>query len=136
MSQDLKPRPALQIDSSARARFFHLYATPDGETHLRVRKVRPGADMAPLVGLNAAAFVQSVAPFHGVGRRQFVLNLTGQLDVEVSDGTKQRIGPGDLVLLEDVGSKGHATTLRGPVTCIFLVVAENFDVERWAEPVA
>jgi len=54
------------------------------------------------------------------------------LEVELSDGTKRRIGPGDLVLLEDTTGKGHVTRLVSPVTCLFIRVADNFDVKKWA----
>ena len=65
-------------------------------------------------------------------QRQFAINLTGELEVEVSDGARRRLGPGDLVLLEDTHGKGHVTRLLEPVTCLFIRVEEDFDVEAWA----
>jgi hypothetical protein len=35
------------------------------------------------------------------------------MEMETTDGTVKRLGPGDLVLLEDTSGKGHVT--RNPV---------------------
>jgi len=52
----------------------------------------------------------------------------------ISDGDRRRIGPGDLVLLEDTYGKGHVTRLLSPVTCLFLRVEGDFDVEACEVP--
>jgi hypothetical protein len=44
---------------------------------------------------------------HVAPRRQFLLNLRGIVEVEVSDGEVRRFGPGDLVLVDDTTGIGH-----------------------------
>jgi hypothetical protein len=44
------------------------------------------------------------APF-----RQVMCVLDGTFEVEASDGTKRRLDPGGVLLLEDTSGKGHAT---------------------------
>jgi hypothetical protein len=39
--------------------------------------------------------------------------LRGAIDVEVSDGTSRRFGPGDLVLAADTSGRGHITRVVG-----------------------
>ena len=41
-------------------------------------------------------------------------SLSGGLEIEVSDGTKRRIGPGDIVIAEDPEGEGHITREIGP----------------------
>ena len=111
---------------------LHVYATPDGESHLEVLKVAPGAGNLPLEGLRAISYQPNKVDWHNAPAPQFAINLSGDLQVETSDGTKRKIGPGDLVFLEDTKGKGHITRLLGPVTALFIRPADGFDIRKWA----
>lgn len=54
-----------------------------------------------------------VGDWHPTPQRQFAILLSGQLEVEVSDGELRRLGAGSVVLLEDVSGKGHLTRVVG-----------------------
>jgi uncharacterized cupin superfamily protein len=45
----------------------------------------------------------------GITRRgvKFVVNLSGEVEITVSDGETRRFGPGTILLAEDVTGKGH-----------------------------
>jgi quercetin dioxygenase-like cupin family protein len=73
--------------------------------------------------------------WHTAPRRQFAINMTGELEVEITSGRRERIGAGDLVFLEDVTGKGHVTRALGPITNLFLHVPDTFDVVAWARGV-
>jgi hypothetical protein len=46
--------------------------------------------------------------WHNAPRRQFVVMLSGgQVELEVGDGSKRRLGPGDVLLAEDTTGRGH-----------------------------
>jgi hypothetical protein len=45
--------------------------------------------------------------WHTVPRRQYVITLSGAVDIEVGNGTIRRFGPGDILLAEDTTGKGH-----------------------------
>ena len=47
--------------------------------------------------------------WHPSPRRQLYINLGGRLEAKVADGETRRVGPGDIVLLEDLTGKGHVT---------------------------
>ncbi len=111
---------------------FHVYATPDGESHLEVIKVSPNAGNLPLTHLRAISYRPNKVDWHNAPAPQFAINLTGELQVELSDGEKHKIGPGDLVFLEDTKGKGHITRLLGPVTALFIVPPAGFDIRKWA----
>jgi quercetin dioxygenase-like cupin family protein len=42
-------------------------------------------------------------------RRQHVVILTGEVEIEVTDGSKCRLVPGDILLAEDTTGQGHIT---------------------------
>lgn len=60
--------------------------------------------------------------FHNAPRRQYVVNLTGSVDIEVGDGTRRRLGPGSILLAEDTTGRGHKSqAVAGePRTCLFI----------------
>ena len=113
-------------------RIWHVYATADGESHLESITVAPTATTLPLTGLRAISYQPNKVNWHNAPAPQFAINLTGFLQVELSDGMKHKIGPGDLVYLEDTKGKGHITRLLSPVTALFIVPTPGFDIHRWA----
>ena len=68
--------------------------------------------------------------FHTAPRRQFVVNLTGAVDITVGDGTVRRLGPGEILLAEDILGHGHKSrAVEGqPRTCLFLPINEDSDI--------
>ncbi len=51
--------------------------------------------------------------FHPAPRRRWMSMLSGQIDIQMADGTIHSFGPNDLRLWEDVTGQGHKT--RFPV---------------------
>ena len=131
-TQPLPSVAAPRSNEGARPRIFRVYATADGETHIEQVEVAPTAGPLPLTNLRAVSYSPAKVEWHRAPARQFAINLTGEIEAEVSDGTKQRIGPGDLVFLEDTTGKGHITRLLSPVTALFIVPDEGFDLRAWA----
>jgi hypothetical protein len=41
-------------------------------------------------------------------------SLTGAVDIEIGDGTVRRLGPGDILIAEDLTGQGHGTREVGP----------------------
>jgi len=60
--------------------------------------------------------------FHNAPRRQLVINLTGSVEIEVGDGTVRRLGPGEILLAEDVDGQGHISRNvdGGARSCLFI----------------
>ncbi len=123
--------PVANTDVQPRA--FHVFATADGESHFEEISVAPGAGTLPLTGLRAISYKPNKVNWHLAPQPQFAINLSGNLEVETSDGAKHKIGPGDLVYLEDTHGKGHVTRLLGPVTALFIHPADGFDLRAWAK---
>jgi hypothetical protein len=60
--------------------------------------------------------------YHPAPRRQYVITLAGQVEIEIGDGTIRRFGPGDVMLAEDTTGHGHITRVIGgqPRDCIMI----------------
>ena len=123
-------------------RVIRIYADAEGNSHIqdlviatksaRGRTTR-SAGAIPATGSSYAEYTASATEdWHRAPGRQFSISMSGEIEVEVSDGTRRAIHPGDMVFLEDLQGKGHITRLLSPVTNIFIRVADNFDVVAWA----
>jgi quercetin dioxygenase-like cupin family protein len=51
--------------------------------------------------------------YHPAPRRQYVITLAGQVEIETGDGTVRRFGAGDVMLAEDNTGRGHITRVVG-----------------------
>ena len=62
------------------------------------------------------------AKAHPPPKRQFVVVLEGEVEVETSDGDKRRFTPGMLALAEDVGGEGHITRVVSSTPWTFMAI--------------
>lgn len=107
-------------------KYVRLYATPDGESHFEDVEVMtaaaPGSGPVALtlsgaIAAVSAQFVDSSVPvdeavgewmaWHVGPRRQFVVRLAGEGELQASDGEIRHVGPGSVVLVEDTTGRGH-----------------------------
>jgi uncharacterized cupin superfamily protein len=56
--------------------------------------------------------------WHPAPQRQFVIILSGQLQIGFEDGSTKVFGPGDARLVEDTTGKGHTTIALGNEPCV------------------
>lgn len=59
---------------------------------------------------------------HNESRRQYVITLSGQVDVEIGDGTKLKFGPGDVIFAMDLEGQGHSTTTVGDEPWVYCAI--------------
>ncbi len=99
-------------------KYFRIYSDPHGESHfedvdIALDEHSGGSDISTLYPATGVIFRRSPADqlldWHPAPRRQFVITLSGEAEVEASDGEVRRIGPGTIMLAEDVTGKGHIT---------------------------
>lgn len=124
---------AQSATAPSEAKVVRIYATPDGGSRVEELTISPDAKPIDITRMTASVYGGSArAPdWHTAPRKQFAINMSGELEVEVTDGTRHRIGS-DLVYLEDLTGKGHVTRALGPITNVFLHVPDDFDVVAWA----
>ena len=61
-------------------------------------------------------------PWHHAPGYAAVFNLSGSVEIEVGDGTKRVIGPGDILIAEDVTGQGHYTREVGSEARVSVLV--------------
>jgi len=97
---------------------FHLHGDADGETYLAplefpvketyAGRVR-GLNDIPVTTMGFGEFVgrKPDAGMHSAPRRQFLVVLKGELELETSLGQQEHLKSGDVLLADDIGAKGH-----------------------------
>ena len=63
-----------------------------------------------------------VQDWHPAPRRQYVITLSGQSEIEIGDGTKRRFGPGDIFLADDTTGRGHITRAVGAEPRLYVTI--------------
>jgi quercetin dioxygenase-like cupin family protein len=98
-----------------------LYTGPDGQTHAQEVEAKFTAgntnEVFKLIAITGAelhrAAPGTVIDWHTAPRRQYVITLSGQGEIEVAGGKKFTVGPGHIDLVEDTTGKGHITRVTG-----------------------
>lgn len=116
-------------------RVWRVYSGPDGQSHVAELPLalKPFTDVEGAHGESTALQAASgiafrVAPagyvldWHCAPRRQYSISLSGEAEIEVGDGTVVRIGPGDVVLAEDLTGRGHVTRVVGDQPRVYAIV--------------
>lgn len=115
---------------------IRLFTGPDGETHFEdgELELQKGDFAPPAEPIGVTAFQAASAfgflggapgwfgDWHPAPRRQFIIWLSGQTEIAVSDGEVRILKPGDVLLLEDTTGKGHASRTVGHETAFCAVV--------------
>lgn len=111
---------------------LHIYADEDGISHGR-RVVLKSSNLAiPVQSIAYGSIGAGVTHWGSAPTKRFSINTIGDIEVELGDGTRHRIGKGDLVFIEDRAGTGHRSHFLTPVANLFIIVADDFDFDLWA----
>ena len=103
-------------------RIHNLYVDDKGETHWRDIEVqwveeRQMSKLSARLPANGIIFRETSGDYdldwHPAPRRQYIINLDGGVQITASDGEARQIGAGEVILVEDVGGKGHLSKSIG-----------------------
>ena len=117
-----------------------IYTGADGLSHSeRVEMKLTPNGTSSMKATSAEFSSRPAAPagdWHTGPRRQFVITLSGQAELEVANGQKVPIGPGNINLIEDTTGKGHITKNFGPEDRIALTIplADGVVIEGTRRP--
>jgi hypothetical protein len=117
-------------------KYVRLHADKNGDTHFADATIaldeadyRPPAPLAFVSHAYQTDGMQFVRLPSGwaadsiqVPKKQFLICLKGHLEVTASDGKTRSFGPGDTVLMEDVGGKGHRTRVSSAGECLAAII--------------
>lgn len=97
-------------------RITRLWSDSSGESHFEDIDV-PLDDRGAIGWLSARQRAGEVSlrvtdadydyDWHNAPARQYVVMLSGSVEIEASDGEVRRFGPGDVLLAEDTAGRGH-----------------------------
>ncbi len=92
---------------------YRMYAGNDGQSHIEMLDLVSHPEMT--VGQAATSIVFREEPpgrfsdWHHAPRRQYVIQLSGEVEIGLGDGSTVRYKPGDARLVEDTTGQGHTT---------------------------
>ena len=114
---------------------WRVYSGSDGKSHVAELPLamKPFTDTEGAHGegtpmQSAAGIAFRVSPpgyvlsWHCAPRRQYSISLSGTAEIEVEDGTKVQLRPGDAVLAEDLTGQGHITRVVGNEPRFYAIV--------------
>ena len=110
---------------------IRVYAGSDGQSHFE--EIHPklesrgdqsaSGELIPGTGIVIRRFEPTRSnPWHHAPGRYAVFTLSGAVEVEIGDGTVRRLGPGDILIAEDLTGQGHATREVGPEARVSIFV--------------
>jgi hypothetical protein len=107
-------------------KIWRVYSGTDGKSHIEEAPMAlepfkdvegsygQGTPMESASGIAFRVFPPGyVLEWHCAPRRQYSITLSGAAEIEVGDGTVARVGPGDVILAEDLTGQGHVTRVVG-----------------------
>jgi hypothetical protein len=103
-------------------RVTRIYTGADGKTKVEEFEVPletqdAGTDLSHTVALTSMQFRRTnqnyYLDWHPASRRQFVVTLAGESEIELEGGQKLRLGPGHILLAEDTTGQGHISRAVG-----------------------
>lgn len=107
-----------------------IFTGPDNESHFEEKE----SEFKPTGGMEASATEEAtgiyfrrapaghVQDFHPAPRRQYVITLSGQVEIETGDGTVRRFGAGDVFLADDTTGRGHITRVVGTEPRVYVTI--------------
>lgn len=107
--------------------FVRLYSGDDGQSHFEELDRAEGPALFSKVQSASAIFFRNDCPdrilrWHTAPRRQYVITLSGSVDIRIGDGTVKTLVPGDVLLAEDLTGQGHTAVPKGTWTRAYIPI--------------
>jgi hypothetical protein len=102
--------------------YVRLYEDASGISHFEDVQVDlsdngSASQLSPTLPVSGMNFRRNLMSYdldwHAAPRRQFIVNLTGGVEITASDGEVRVFGPGSIMLVEDTTGKGHKSKATG-----------------------
>ena len=98
---------------------FRMYTGDDGKSHIEELKLPTHPELTLPSPTQDIAFREWG---HPAPRRQYIISLSGIIEIGLEDGATHRFVPGDARLVEDTTGKGHTTLVPGNEPSISAVI--------------
>src|SRR5260370_1822493 len=99
-----------------------LYTGPDGKTKVEEYEIPlkaqgKGTELSQTVAVKSLQFRRTNKDYdldwHPAPNRQYVVTLSGEIEIELQGCRKLRLGPGHILLAEDTTGQGHISRAIG-----------------------
>jgi hypothetical protein len=110
---------------------MHVWSDEAGVSHAQIVPIAAGVKPVALTRMLIRPETSGFVDWHRAPAKIFAITLTGELEVEVTDGTKLKLPKSGVAFLEDLTGKGHITRAKHAVN-MFLVPPADFDLRAWA----
>ncbi|MFT7673786.1 MAG: quercetin dioxygenase-like cupin family protein [Gammaproteobacteria bacterium] len=108
-------------------KYTRIYCDVDGESHfddvhVKLTSINFAPPASPLNMADPQETERAIlsefpanwfGDWHHAPRPQFYFQMSGELEIQVSDGETRRFSAGSLILVEDTSGKGHLTRVVG-----------------------
>ena len=114
-------------------RIVRLYTGSDGESHLEELDPNLAPDFqSPRVATKVSLTrmpQDRYLDFHPAPERRWSVNISGEIEIGLGDGSVHRFGPGDLRLMEDTTGRGHTTRALQDVAWLMVTVDPELTID-------
>ena len=110
---------------------YRLYSGGDGESHIEELDLASHPELTSPQPTTNIIFRETppgrFSDCHTAPRRQYIITVSGHLEIGLGDGTIVHYGPGDARLVEDTTGHGHTTRTVGnePVVNVTIPLADQ-----------
>jgi hypothetical protein len=105
---------------------YRLYTGPDGKSHIEEQTLAEHPALTKPQATAHIVFAQqsdgTYLDWHPAPRRQYIILVSGHVEIGLGDGTVRRFGPGEARLVEDTTGQGHTTRYVGPGPIVMAVI--------------
>ena len=105
---------------------YRLYTNSNGKSQVDELHLASNPEL-PTANAAQHSFFRQWEPghfidWHPAPRRQYIISISGMVEVGLEDGSTHRFMPGDARLVEDTTGKGHTTLVPGDEPVITAVI--------------
>ena len=105
---------------------YRMYTGDDGQTHIEETTLASHPELAEGFNATSITFRENepgrFIDWHPAPRRQYVICISGQIEIGLGDGSKRIFNPGDVLLADDLTGKGHTTAVYGNVSRVSIAI--------------
>ena len=103
-----------------------IYTGDDGQSHMEDFDLAGHANPESLQSVTSIVFRSHdpgrFSDWHCESRRNYIITVSGEGEIGLGDGTAHRIGPGRIMLVEDLTGQGHTTRVTSSVPRVTVAI--------------
>lgn len=103
-----------------------IYTGDDGQSHMEDFDLNDYANPESLQSATSIVFrihePGRFSDWHCESRRNYIITLSGEGELGMGDGSFRKIGPGQVMLVEDLTGQGHTTRVTSSVPRVTVAI--------------